>query len=61
MNLKNEHPLLIQKDISCLLNYRVPENRFCVINLISGIGKISCLSNKNGKVTISVTAEQGPQ
>lgn len=49
MNLKTVHLLLTQKDNSCLLNYRVPENRFCLINLILGIGKISSLNKKRWK------------
>lgn len=49
MNLKTVHLLLTQKDNSCLLNYRVPENRFCLISLILGKGKISSLNKKRWK------------
>lgn len=52
---------LPRKIISNLLNYMVSENRFCIINLIEGIVKISSLNKKDGKVTMCVTAEQGPQ
>jgi len=41
--------LLTQKDSLNLLNYRVAENRFCIINLISGIVETSSVSNKRWK------------
>lgn len=46
MDLKTVSLLLTQEEISNLLNYGVAENRFCVVNLISGIVKISSLNNK---------------
>lgn len=49
VDLKTVLLLLTQKDISNLFNYRVAENRFCVINLISGIVKISSLNNERWK------------